>query len=455
MTDLYVSGGESENLFFKINSLWKYGLITSKFAFDSPVVKKFIETDRTPFDLVISEQFQQESFNMFAHKYNCPLIAIGTLDFADFIDRAKGALTPWSHVPHHLSYKTDRMTFFDRLENTVVSLYDALGRRFYYLPKQEQIAREAFVALENQQGGRLPSMEELERKISLHLMNSHPALSYPRQRMPGMVDIAGIHILPPKPLPSDIQTFLDGAEHGAIYISFGSFMKSSDMPKEKFEAMISVFKGLKRRVLWKWEKENVQNIPDNVMLKPWLPQADILAHKNVKLFISHGGIFGIQEAIYNAVPMILYPFYGDQHLNGQKMQNRGMGLLQSMKDLNSTSLNDAIKYVTSNKTHYENIQKVSEIFRTNQNDPLSTAIYWIEYVIKFKGAPHLQSPAKNIPWFRYLQLDIAFVIFGVLYMIYDLIKQQYDKAMAQPTEVKKSDSKESAKKKNKNKKKEN
>lgn len=73
------------------------------------------------FDLVISEEFKQESLLMFAHKYNCPLITIGTLDYADYMDQAKVVLQPWSHVKHFLSYFDDKMTFFQRIENTVIS----------------------------------------------------------------------------------------------------------------------------------------------------------------------------------------------------------------------------------------------------------------------------------------------------------------------------------------------
>lgn len=447
MTDFFVSSGKSESSFFKIMSLWSYGVFTTKTALDSPVVKKFIEDDRTPFDLIISEQFQQEAFNMFSFKYSCPLITMATLDIADFMDRAKGSLTPWSHVPHFLSYKSDRMTFLDRLENTVVSLFDAIGRKFYYLPKQTQLAREAFTSLENQMGGRLPSAEDLEKKISVHLVNSHPALSVPRPRMPGIVDIAGIHIRKPKPLPNDLQTFLDGATDGVIYISFGSFLRSSDMPKEKYEAMLSVFRKLKQRVLWKWESDKIPNLPSNVMVQKWLPQADVLAHKNVKLFIGHGGIFGTQEAIYHGVPMILFPFYGDQHLNGHRMEQRGIALLQAMSELTSESLLNAINTVSNNQSYNQNIQVLSDNFRTNQNDPLDTAIWWIEYVIKYKGAPHLQSPAKNIVWFRYLQLDLVFVIAGVIYMIFDALKNLFTKADAKKSEAKKSDSKTTVAKK--------
>ena len=446
MTDFFVVGGKSESTFFKIQSLWYFGVETTKIALDSPVVKEFIEKDKTPFDLIIVEQFQQEAFNMFAIKYNCPLMTIGTLDIADYMDRARGALTPWSHVPHFLSYKTDRMTFFERLENTAVSLFDAIGRKFYYLPKQTQLAREAFVSLENQLGGRLPSTEELEKKIAVHMVNGHPALTFPRPKMPGIVDIAGIHIRKPKPLPTELQTFLDEAVDGVIYISFGSFLRSSMMPPAKYEAMLEVFRKIKYRVLWKWESDQVPNLSKNVMVKKWLPQSDVLAHKNVKLFIAHGGLFGLQEAIYHAVPMIIYPFYGDQHLNGMKMEQRGIGLMQSMREITSESLLTAINTINNNQTYHKNVAALSEIFKANQNDPLDTAVWWIEYVIKFKGAPHLQSAAKDLPWFRYLLLDIVFVIFGALYIVYDLLKKLFTKADDNKSEVKKSKTKTEEKK---------
>lgn len=56
---------------------------------------------------------------------------------------------------------------------------------------------------------------------------------------------------------------------------------------------------LKQRVLWKYDDENMlrHRIPCNVMIRKWLPQSDILAHKNVRLFISHGGMFGNFEVI--------------------------------------------------------------------------------------------------------------------------------------------------------------
>lgn len=197
-------GGANDDVFFKIKSLWDYGLATTKHAIETENVKNFIENDLTAFDLVISEEFKQESFLMFAHKYNCPLITIGTLDYADYMDQAKGALQPWSHVPHFLSYYDDKMNFFQRLQNTIISLYDVIGRKFYYMPKQNQMAKTAFRALENQ-NGLLPTIEQMEKKIAVFLVNSHPVLTYVRPKMPGMIDIAGLHVRPAKQLPKIIE----------------------------------------------------------------------------------------------------------------------------------------------------------------------------------------------------------------------------------------------------------
>lgn len=53
------------------------------------------------------------------------------------------------------------------------------------------------------------------------------------------------------------------------------------MPKEKSKIFLNVFRKLKQRVLWKWEDDNMEDKPDNVMIGKWLPQNDILGNYNV------------------------------------------------------------------------------------------------------------------------------------------------------------------------------
>lgn len=144
------------------------------------------------------------------------------------------------------------------------------------------------------------------------LVNSHFSMNPPRPLLPGIVNIAGAHIKPPSPLPNDLQEFLDGAEHGVIYFSLGAYMQSSQMPRETYETIMKVFGSLKQRVLWKYEADKVSNCPSNVMVRKWMPQKDILAHKNVILFISHGGLFGTIEGTHRGLPILFIPFFGDQ-----------------------------------------------------------------------------------------------------------------------------------------------
>lgn len=44
---------------------------------------------------------------------------------------------------------------------------------------------------------------------------------------------------------------------------------------------------------------------------------------------------------------------------------------------------------------------------------MDTAVYWVEYIIRHKGAPRLQSTAKQLAWYQYYLLDVILVLFGI------------------------------------------
>lgn len=102
------------------------------------------------------------------------------------------------------------------------------------------------------------------------------------------------------------------SETGVILFSIGSCVRGADLPIEKRDAFIESFRKLKQKVLWKFEDETLPNLPPNVLVRKWIPQTDVLAHKNVVLFITHGGVFGKQEGIFYGVPMLFIPMFSDQ-----------------------------------------------------------------------------------------------------------------------------------------------
>lgn len=75
---------------------------------------------------------------------------------------------------------------------------------------------------------------------------------------------------------------MDGAKEGVILFSMGSILQSSEFPEEKLQGILKALSKLKQRVLWKYEKENLPNIPPNVKILKWLPQTDALGEFPVK-----------------------------------------------------------------------------------------------------------------------------------------------------------------------------
>lgn len=131
---------------------------------------------------------------------------------------------------------------------------------------------------------------------------------------------------------------LDTADNGIVYFSLGSNIKTASLAPSKLKILLKSFANLKQRVLFKWENGTIPEKPKNVIASKWFPQKSILgnlgiehyqlvigsisltmlwilAHKNTKLFISHGGANSILEAKYYGVPMLIIPIYGEQMTN--------------------------------------------------------------------------------------------------------------------------------------------
>ncbi|XP_063696226.1 UDP-glycosyltransferase UGT5-like [Culicoides brevitarsis] len=391
---------------------WRAGLMTTEHALQTSVVQKFIQRE-DHFDLVLSEQFFQESFLMFAYKFDCPIVTIGTLGYSDFMDRAMGFHSPWATVPHSTLPYSSEMTFWERTYNVMMSLADAVLREWYYYPKQEHLAQTYFKFLK-QRRGPLPSVRELEKNISAMLINTHFSINPPRPLMPGQINVAGAHIHPPNPLPEDIQTFLDGARNGVILFSLGSIIQSKEMPISKMRTFANVFKTLKQRVIMKYEDNMLPSVSPNVMAVKWLPQADILAHPNVILFITHGGIFGSQEAIYHGVPMLFIPFYGDQFRNALRAERDGYGLTLPWNEISASTLREKLNDLLGHTGYKEKAVEVSKLFRDNPMPVMEQAMYTIEYVIRNNGALHWKSGGIKLAWWQHQLWDVYFFLSVVI-----------------------------------------
>lgn len=190
------------------------------------------------------------------------------------------------------------------------------------------------------------------------------------------------------------------------------------MPPAQLAAFVQIFNEFSDvKVLIKWESDAVDQLPANVLPKKWLPQNDILAHPNVKLFITHGGLLGSQEGIHHGVPMLGIPFYADQHQNTNKAAEAGYSLRLQFHNITVESLRWAFTELLYNPVYANKAKQFSRIFRDRPERAIDRAIYWIEYVLRFGGADHLRSAGSDLPWFSYFLLDILGALAAVIVMV--------------------------------------
>ncbi|XP_025415426.1 UDP-glucuronosyltransferase 2B9-like isoform X3 [Sipha flava] len=267
--------------------------------------------NRVRFDLVLVEVFNTGCFALVANQFGAPIIGITSTSLYPWYSGMVGDVATPSYVPLNLLPFTSRMTVKERLINTVILMTLKIYYKYKYEPKAQEIVNKYL-------GDMNGTVSEAMSMINAVIMNTHFAFGFARPLPPGIIEVGGCTYKSPKPLSEDLERFVTSAERGVIYFSMGSIIKGASMPMERSLAMFRAFSQLKGyKVLWKWEDDTPwPEVPsDNVMFVPWMPQFDVLNHPNVKLFISHGGLMGIQDALYSGVPIIGIPMFADQFSN--------------------------------------------------------------------------------------------------------------------------------------------
>ena len=77
----------------------------------------------------------------------------------------------------------------------------------------------------------------------------------------------------------------------------------------------------------------------------WLPQNDLLAHKDIKAFVSHMGHNIRYEAAYHGVPLVAFPLFGDAHAVARKAEHFGLCLTVDYKSTNAQQVLETIELV--------------------------------------------------------------------------------------------------------------
>ncbi|CAL8104470.1 unnamed protein product [Orchesella dallaii] len=373
--------------------------------------------EKEKFDLIIVDIFINYCVLGVIPMFNAPSILVTTMSAPSSLSTAFGNRLPPSFVPSSLLKYTDEMTFLERMTNTLLDTAMGLMMVSLFLSKSEAMYKEY---LPN--GKNLPGIDEIQGNASMLFMNSHFTLNYPRPLLPDVIEVGGMHTKPPKKLPKDLDDFLSkSGKDGFIFFSLGSIVKAKNMPEEHRKIFLNVFSRLKQRVIWKWETETMPDLPPNVKLSKWLPQQDVLGHPNIRLFMTHGGLLSTQESVYHGVPVLGMPLFADQDLNVRQAERGGYAKMIEILDITEEKLESAILELLNDPAYAKKAKELSTLVKDLPQTPLDKAVYWTEYVLRHKGAPHLRSAARDLNFFQYYVLDVAAVLLGALALVIYLI----------------------------------
>ena len=71
--------------------------------------------------------------------------------------------------------------------------------------------------------------------------------------------------------------------------------------------------------------------------------SESVGHRNIKAFVTHGGLLSSQEAIYHGVPMIGFPICSDQDFTMNRAARERVAIVLEILNISEEYLQKAIE----------------------------------------------------------------------------------------------------------------
>ncbi|XP_012774313.4 UDP-glucuronosyltransferase 2C1-like [Maylandia zebra] len=386
------------SMIFQFHSLWSEFI--NQILDDQNMVKILVVSQ---YDLLLTDP-AMPSGAVLAKYLKLPLVL-----YVHWIPRGEGHFvltpSPLSYIPVLGSGLTDQMSFIQRIKNIFFYIFTLFQQNFIFLPIYDDMCNKYI------EGG--CDVISVLQEADIWLFRSDFVFEFPRPTMPNIDYIAGFQCKPARPLPAELEEFVQSAgKHGVIITSLGTYVDA--LPKEVTDEIASVFAEMPQKVIWKHKGDRPSTLGNNTLIVDWMPQKDLLGHPQTKVFVAHGGTNGVQEAIYYGVPVLGIPLFFDQYDNLLRLQERGAGKIIQLADVNGHSFEQGLKEVIHQESYRQNIQRLSRLHRDQPITPMEKAVFWVEYVMRHKGARHLRTEAYKMPWYSYYCLDVLFILLSVV-----------------------------------------
>ncbi|XP_075716866.1 UDP-glucuronosyltransferase 2A1-like isoform X2 [Rhinoderma darwinii] len=403
--------------FYKvIKKLMEQQLKTAELVCDGVIKNKLLlkKLKEKKFDVVVSDPLAPCG-ELLAELLGVPFVYSFRFSMGNAMERLCGQLpAPFSYVPGSMVELTDKMSFVERLKNMNFYFFQDILFHLLLAGHWDGYFSEAL--------SRPTTLCEIMGKAEIWLIRTYWDFEYPRPILPNFEFVGGLHCKPPKPLPEDMEKIAQSSgTHGIVVFSLGSMVKN--LTDERSNVIAAALSQLPQKVIWRYSGKSPAMLGENTVLYDWIPQNDLLGHPKTKAFITHGGTNGIYEAIYHGVPMVGIPLFADQPDNIIHMKTKGMAVMLDINKMQSQDLLDAVNTVIHNASYKENAMRISQIHHDQPVKPLDRAVFWIEFVMRHKGAKHLRPASHDLSWYQYHCLDvIGFLLVCLFIILYITIK---------------------------------
>ena len=148
------------------------------------------------------------------------------------------------------------------------------------------------------------------------------------------------------------------------------------------------------------------------------------------MFVSHGGLLSVQEALYHRTPLVGVPLGNDQKPNilrwreldvlmswvvvmmlcATRAARAGYAVLLDWASLSADTLHAAITRLAEDEEVRQQLRRAHDLFLDQKEPPAERAVWWVEYLARHGHAQHLKPHSVGLAWHQYHLLDVLSVI---------------------------------------------
>ncbi|CAO4360902.1 unnamed protein product [Caenorhabditis nigoni] len=328
---------------------------------------------------------------------------------------AIGEPLDFSYVPGMMSKSGEKMSLSEKLENYRLSMASYRMQHGMW-DKETEIYRKHL-------GYGIPHWRDLMPTSSVFFTNSIPYVDFPRTVTQKTVPIGGISVdiesIRSQKLSIEWSTVLDERPFNML-ISFGSMVRSMDMPTEWRHGLLEAIKSEPNvTFIWKYENDDLEWAKGikNIYFSKWVPQTALLNDDRLTAFMTHGGLGSTNELAHLGKPALMIPVFADQDRNANMLARHGGVKVIHKSELGNTKvIKNAIRSILHDEEFKKHAEKLANLLVNQPLKPKEQVVKYTEFVARFGPFPEMDSHGRKLGFIERNLLDIYSVI-GLSYII--------------------------------------